>query len=283
MPGVIHFQSGSEDENTIFKALPPRLDYYRVVFGGSPDLSDEVYVNILNLKDKEYPMNICTDGDEQKIEDSLSQVIFDPVGRIGEPIEVRLTLYTDELLRLPVDPSAISVGIYDLDWRGRCTEKVIPDLYPGSYIAQILCQGQSSTTGETLEFLPVLNLPGRQQQQLSSEKLRIQVYEQVATDASPEFYAYEGASFDISETESHVLLEFGLLDQFSNFVHSTQLASLGSFNGSTLLDATYTLVNADLGEVIVESRPLPWIDESRILTFKLHGKELPVGQYTLKL
>ena len=160
----------------------------------------------------------------------------------------------------------------------------MPDLYPGSYIAQILCQGQSSTTGETLEFLPVLNLPGRQQQQLSSEKLRIQIYEQVATDASPEFYAYEGASFDISETaESHVLLEFGLLDQFSNFVHSTQLAPLGSFNGSTLLDATFTLVYADLDEVIVESRPLPWIDESRILTFKLHGRVLPVGQYTLKL
>ena len=71
MPGVVHFSALKEDSNVIFKALPPRKNYYRIVFG-STTLSTEVLVDILNLKDPDYPMNISTDGDAQDIEKAMS-------------------------------------------------------------------------------------------------------------------------------------------------------------------------------------------------------------------
>ena len=68
--------------------------------------------------------------------------------------------------------------IYDFDWRNKCVQKVISDLYPGSYVAQILCTGQSSTKGEIFEFLPVLeDSKNNKMQKLSSERLMIKIYQ----------------------------------------------------------------------------------------------------------
>ena len=209
---------------------------------------------MLNLKDSDYPMNISTSGDDQNTEKAMSQIKFDPTGRIGEPIEVFITLYTDELLRLAADPDAISIQIYDFDWRNKCTQKVISDLYPGSFIAQILCTGQSTTEGSKFEFLPVYNTSKNEQQRLSSERLAIDIFQQVASNASAEFYAYEGYVFNLNDEQRHAEFQFSLIDRYENILFSTQLASLGTFDGSTLLDATYTLIHAnhvDEAKVIV--------------------------------
>ena len=123
MPGVIHCASENEQSNSIFKALPPRKNYYKIVVTNSADssLSGDIFFDILNLNDPAYPIDISTEGDRAIIEKDLSQIKFNPISRIGDPIEIKMTLYTDELLRLAADPSEISIAIYDFDWRSICS------------------------------------------------------------------------------------------------------------------------------------------------------------------
>lgn len=63
MPTQIHFYLTGTDNET-FKALPPRLNYYKIVVVSSDDVvAGEIPFDIHNLKDANYPDNIATTGD----------------------------------------------------------------------------------------------------------------------------------------------------------------------------------------------------------------------------
>ena len=72
--GVVHFIAESEQSNLVFKALPPRSDFYKVVTDSSQKELDNatIFVDILNLSDADYPSNISTDGDDTTLELGLS-------------------------------------------------------------------------------------------------------------------------------------------------------------------------------------------------------------------
>jgi len=55
-PGRVHFAASSAD-NTIFRGLPPRTNFYRIQSLVST-ISQTSSVDILNLKDPDYPMNV---------------------------------------------------------------------------------------------------------------------------------------------------------------------------------------------------------------------------------
>ena len=97
----------------------------------------------------------------------------------------------------------------------------------------------------------------------------IKIYEAVPTDASTEFYSYDGHIFDLNDTEKVVKLTFSLIDQFANIAHSTQMVQLGAYNGTFLLDASYSLENNDLDLTVINSKPLPQIDESGFIVLDL--------------
>ena len=80
---------------------------------------------------------------------------FEPIGRIGTATQIYITLLTDQLLRVPADPSELSIVIYDFEWRDNCQSTVHSGLYPGNFVAEILCTKQSVASNELLLFTSV--------------------------------------------------------------------------------------------------------------------------------
>ena len=70
------------------------MNFYKVSVAG-PTMQSEIFVNIHNLLDPDYPTNISTSGDDQSLENYLTQIEFEPIGHIGKTIEIKLTVFTD--------------------------------------------------------------------------------------------------------------------------------------------------------------------------------------------
>lgn len=117
MHGVLHINAENAEQNQLFKNLPPRKDFYKVVVaaGENSQLTGDILVDIVNLADPNYPTNISTDLNSS-LDLNLSQIEFDYAGRIGQNIEIKLTILTDELLLLPADQSNIRMAINDLEY-----------------------------------------------------------------------------------------------------------------------------------------------------------------------
>lgn len=73
-----------------------------------------------------------------------------------------------------------------------------------------------------------------------------------------------------------------MLDQFGNVVLSSQLADIGAYDGTPMLDATYSLTDKVSGESISEYVPLQLMDYEGKVTIKL-DQITEIGSYELKL
>ncbi len=64
MPGRIHYYA--DDKNhAVFKRLTPRTGHYIVMTSVGEVKSDyKIEFDILNLMDRDYPMNVWTSGDD---------------------------------------------------------------------------------------------------------------------------------------------------------------------------------------------------------------------------
>ena len=91
-------------------------------------------------------------------------------------------------------------------------------------------------------------------------------------------------TFTLTDSVKYFSFSFNLLDQFANVIHSSQLADFGSYNGTKLLDVTYSLTyeTTTTQTIISENQPLPLMDDQGIVTLR-QTEHLQVGQYTLKL
>ena len=70
------------------------------------------------------------------------------------------------------------------------------------------------------------------------------MHSQVPSTASltlPLHPSYQDSTFDIHRTSDVLKLKFKLKDSFGNTLSSSQVAQLGSYSGSTLVEGTYSL------------------------------------------
>jgi hypothetical protein len=86
----------------------------------------------------------------------------------------------------------------------------VKGLYPGYFIGQLLCTGQSTTSPEKLDFIVVY----QELTVLTSDRLSVQIQSQLPTNATDSFFAYNGMTFELSDLSTITTLQFGLVDKF---------------------------------------------------------------------
>ena len=99
--------------------MPPREQFYFIsVFDAQGLLTADIAVDIMNLDDPNYPENLFKEEDFEGTLSILStQIVYDGEIVIGQAAEIKIRLFTDNLLQFSlVSPDQLSLYYVNGPW-----------------------------------------------------------------------------------------------------------------------------------------------------------------------